>query len=112
MRRVDVQPDEIDRCGDDAEILGRVMRCGLARLGQKRISVFSLQYCREVTAVELARRDLGCSQVGGGFDSRHADGDIFRWAYPGFRPAMRADCLHRKPVSQSDIVSNLVQLLL
>jgi hypothetical protein len=73
---------------------------------------FSLQHHRQITGIELARRNLGCTDIRRRFDRRDTTHGVLRRTDPGPGPAVGPDGLHRETVSQRDVVTDLVQLRL
>ncbi len=76
---------------------------------RKCVGVFALQDHVQKARIQLARRDLGCGNVGGRIDRRQARRDILRRADFGPCAPSRTDRLHREAMGQRDIMTYLVQ---
>jgi hypothetical protein len=108
--RVNIQSDEIDRRGNDAQVFGRVFRSIAAGLRQECIGVFSFQHHGQIAGIEFARRNLGCADIRRRFDRGNTAYGILGRTDPGPRASVGPHRLHRKTVSQRDVVTDLVQL--
>ena len=106
--RVDIQPDKIDRRRNDAQIFGRIFRRIVAGLGKICIGIFPLQHQGQITGIEFTRRDLGGADVCRCFNGGNTAHGILSRTDPGAGPCVRPDRLHRKTVSQRDVVTNLI----
>ena len=107
---VDVQPDEIDRGGDDAQILGSVFRPFFAGLREIRIGVFSLEHHGQVAGIELARRELGCPDIRRRLDGGDAAHGVLCGADLDPGPSVGPDRLDRETVPERDVVPDLLHV--
>ena len=84
----------------------------LPALGEITFRVFALEHHGEIAGVEFARRDFGRADVGRRFDRGDANDHVLRGTDLRAGTSMCPDRLHRKAVSQRDMVANLVLLAL
>ncbi len=109
LRRVNIDPDKVERTRNDLQIFRRKLRrIGAIRL-QVIIGVLPFFDHRQVRRVHFTHRTLGGRNVRGRLEHGRGDSDVF--SQTDFRSRLRrcADRLDRQPMAQHSVVPRLVQ---
>ncbi len=108
---VDIDADEVERTGDDLQILVREPGSVLSGLLQIVICVSTFQHDREIGRVEFTRRRLSGLDVLRALDQGHGKFDVFRRPDLRSLSSLGANRLDREAVSQHCVVTYLVEFL-